>query len=566
MKFNFINNLSIYKKIVGGFLITTLITAIVGGIGYRIISSNMTTLDALVAEDLHFLEDTNTLSIKALEHRRYEKDFFLNIGNLEKQNGYVDQFKKVAIETSEKIKILAETVAKDAHLSKDVKTAVKDVSLAHEKYVAGFLKLVAEVQADDSVTPQKGNQLMGPFKDSIYELEANVKKIEEAAVEMIESSSQTAIAKGNTSRTVILVLLVVGVVISVLLGILIAQMIVAPIRKAATFAETMATGDFTHTVDVDHNDEIGRFLKSLNKMGIQLKKMITEVIQGVDTLTASSTELSAISNQMSSSAEETASRSNQVAAAAEEMSTNMNSVAAASEQASTNVQMVASASEQMSATINEIAGNTEKGRLITGEAVDQAKTVSIRVAELGKAATVVGKVTETINEISEQTNLLALNATIEAARAGEAGKGFAVVANEIKELAKQTAEATQDIRLKIEGIQGSTKDTVTDISRIEKVIADINDIVATIATAVEEQSTATNEITLSVNQAAQGIQDVNQNVAESSTVSASIAKDVVGVHQAASEISSSSEQINISAQELSRLSESLKRMVGQFRA
>ena len=134
---------------------------------------------------------------------------------------------------------------------------------------------------------------------------------------------------------------------------------------------------------------------------------------------------------MAAGSEQTSGKSNQVAAAAEEMSANMNSVAAASEQASTNVQMVAAASEQMSATINEIAGNTEKGRSITGDAVHQAKNVSARVAELGKAAVDVGKVTETINEISEQTNLLALNATIEAARAGEAGKGFAVVASEV---------------------------------------------------------------------------------------------------------------------------------------
>ena len=565
MNFALIKNMSLFKKIMGGFLITTLITAIIGGIGYRIISSNMTTLDALIAEDVRFMEDADALSVLALQHRRYEKDFFLNIGNPDKQNGYVAKFKKVSAKTSEKMKTMAEYMETNAHLTPEVKQAVKDASQAYGKYVAGFLELVTVVQADDSITPQKGNKLMGPFKSHIYGFESNVKKLAEAGVATIHHSSQTAIEAGKTSRTAILIFLIVGICLSALLGVWIARAIIGPIKAAGSFAETMATGNFSQGLNIDRNDEIGLFVQSMNTMREQLKSMIGNVIQGVETLTTASTELSAISEQMSSGAEETSGKSNQVAAAAEEMSANMNSVAAASEQAATNVQMVAAASEQMSATINEISGNTDKGRTITGEAVDQAKTVSSRVAELGKAAIDVGKVTETINEISEQTNLLALNATIEAARAGEAGKGFAVVANEIKELAKQTAEATGDIRLKIEGIQNSTEDTVTDISRIEKVITDVNDIVATIATAVEEQSTSTNEITSSVNQAAQGIQEVNENVAQSSTVSASIASDVGQVSQAAAEMANGSVQVNDSASDLSKLSENLRQMVEQFK-
>ena len=565
MNFASLRNMSVSKKIMGGFLITTLITAIIGGIGYRIISSKMDTLESLVSEDVRFMEDAEALSVMALQHRRYEKDFFLNIGNPDKQKGYIKKFKKVSAKTSEKMKTMATYMEADAHLTQEDKTAIKEATAAYGKYVAGFLELVNVVLADDSITPQKGNKLMNPFKSHIYGFESNVKKLTESSIEMIHHSSQAAIESGKTSRTAILVLLVVGVCFSALLGVLIARAIIGPINKAGSLAETMATGDFTQSLDIDRDDEIGRFVKSLNKMREQLKEMIANVVQGVETLTASSTELSAISEQMSSGAEDTSTKSNQVAAAAEEMSANMNSVAAASEEASTNVQMVAAASEQMSATIKGIAGNTEKGRTITGEAVDQAKTVSARVAELGKAAIDVGKVTETINEISEQTNLLALNATIEAARAGEAGKGFAVVANEIKELAKQTADATGDIRGKIEGIQNSTDDTVTDISRIEKVITDVNDIVATIASAVEEQTASTNEITTNVNQASHGIQEVNENVAQSSTVSSTIAADVGQVSQAAADMANGSTQVNGSAVELSTLSENLRQMVEQFK-
>jgi methyl-accepting chemotaxis protein len=361
------------------------------------------------------------------------------------------------------------------------------------------------------------------------------------------------------------VLTLAAIVLGLLAALFITRGIVRPIAKGVDFAKAMSDGDLTQTLDIRQKDEVGILSAALNTMAGNLRKMFRDVRTGVETLSSSSTELSAISQQMASGAEQSSGKSNQVAAAAEEMSANMNSVAAASEQASTNVQMVAAASEQMNATINEIAGNTEKGRLITGEAVVQAKTVSDRVAELGKAANQVGQVTEVINDISEQTNLLALNATIEAARAGEAGKGFAVVANEIKELAKQTAEATQDIRLKIEGIQVSTEGTVTEINQIEKVISDVDEIVATIATAVEEQSTSTKEIAGSVGQAAQGIQDVNENVAQCSKVSADIAKDVEEVNQASNEMSDGSVQVSSSANELSKLSESLKQMVERFK-
>lgn len=358
---------------------------------------------------------------------------------------------------------------------------------------------------------------------------------------------------------------IVAIAVGIVTAIFIALGITRPIAKGVIFANAMSEGDLTRTLDIDQKDEIGNLAIALNKMAGNFRKMFNDILSSVDTIASSSTELSAVSQQLSSGAEQTSNKSNQVSEAAEQMSSNMNSVAAACEQSSTNVQMVAAASEQMSATINEISGNTEKGRLITNGAVSQANLVSTRVAELGKAAVAVGKVTETINDISEQTNLLALNATIEAARAGEAGKGFAVVANEIKDLAKQTAEATQDIRLKIEGIQNSTESTVTEIDQIEKVITDVDEIVGTIATAVEEQSASTKEIANNVNQAAQGIQDVNEKVAESSTVSATIATDVKSVNQASDEIANGSVQVNQSAGELSCLAEDLKRMMAQFK-
>ena len=358
---------------------------------------------------------------------------------------------------------------------------------------------------------------------------------------------------------------VMGIGIIVFVAYLITRSITYPIKKSTRFAKRISEGDFTEMLDLDQEDEIGVLSKALNLMVTNLRSMIGQIIQGVEMLSASSTELSAISRQMSGNAGQTYDLSGNVAAASEEMSANMSSVAAATEQTSTNVNMVAAASEEMTATINEISRNAEKARNITNRAVSDAQNASQTVDELGKAAREIGKVTEVIADISDQTNLLALNATIEAARAGDAGRGFAVVANEIKELAKQTARATNEIKTRIEGIQNSTSGTVAQIQQISKVIHEIDEIVSSIATAVEEQSITTNDIAGNVAQAARGIHEVTQNVSQSSMVAQSIAREISGVNQASKEISSNSSQISLSSDDLKKLAKSLKEMVELFK-
>jgi len=357
----------------------------------------------------------------------------------------------------------------------------------------------------------------------------------------------------------------IEIAVIVLVAFLITRSITYPINKSTRFAKRISEGDFTEMLDLDQRDEIGILSKALNSMVINLRKMIGQIVQGVETLSASSTELSAISRQMSGNARQTSDLSGNVAAASEEMSVNMSSVAAATEQTSTNVDMVAAATEEMTATINEISRNAEKARNITNRAVADAQGASKTVDDLGIAAREIGKVTEVIADISDQTNLLALNATIEAARAGDAGRGFAVVANEIKELAKQTARATDEIKSRIEGIQSSTSGTVAQIQQITKVIQEIDEIVSSIATAVEEQSISTNDIAGNIAQAARGIHEVTQNVSQSSMVALSIAKEISGVNQAGEEISSNSSQISLSADELKKLAKSLKEMVEIFK-
>ncbi len=312
-------------------------------------------------------------------------------------------------------------------------------------------------------------------------------------------------------------------------------------------------------------DELQELSTNFNSFIHKLQNMFKEVVQGVVTISSATTELSAIAEQMSGSADNVSNQSNTVATAAEEMSVNMDSVAAATEETTTNINIVASAAEEMTSTISDVNNNTDQASKVTAEAVEEAKSATTKVQQLGLAASEISKVTEVITDISGQTNLLALNATIEAARAGDAGKGFAVVANEIKELAKQTADATGQIKSQIEDIQNSTSETVTQIERITLVINNVNDTVSTITGAVREQATATDEIAANVAQAAQGLSEVNENVAQSSAVAGQIAQDITHVSQASTEMSTSSTEVQKSATELSETTEKLKNLVGGFK-
>lgn len=378
----------------------------------------------------------------------------------------------------------------------------------------------------------------------------------------------------NLSRLVrkeIIVMLgiMIGVVaLAVLVSLFMSQrFMVKPIRQSVDMLKDIAEGegDLTNRLQTDSRDEIGEMARWFNTFIEKIQGVVREIVSKAETLNASSTNLTSVSEHLSSSAEQMSAKSDTVAAAAEEMNANMTSVAAAMEESSTNVTIVATSAEEMTSTINEIAQSSERARGITSNAVAQAERATAGMEALGKAAQEIDKVTETITEISEQTNLLALNATIEAARAGESGKGFAVVANEIKELARQTADATDEIREKIDGIQSSTQATVDEIRQISTVIADIDQIVATIATAVEEQSATTREIAQNVGQASKVIGEVSENVVQSSRVSGEITQDIADLNQASTEISNSGAVLSSSAEELSALAQELRDLVVRFK-
>lgn len=345
------------------------------------------------------------------------------------------------------------------------------------------------------------------------------------------------------------------------------RFIVAPLRETTERLKDIAEGegDLTRRLPADQKDEFGELAKWFNKFVQRIHDVVAEMAGGATTLISASSDLSARASQLSTGASRSKIQSATVSSAAEELSIGMQNVAGSTDEMAETIRSVSAAVNDVRNTIQSISQNAERGADVAGKAAILADESNERIATLGQSAQEIGKVVEVIEDIAEQTNLLALNATIEAARAGEAGKGFAVVATEVKQLAKQTASAIEDIRTRIHAIQSSTGAAVTSIQEIDRVINQVNDLNRSIAAAVEEQSRTTSQIVENIAGTAGLAETISRNVTESAAASREITENMAKVDDVLAETASGAEQSRSAGEQLSGLAGRMESLVNRFR-
>ncbi|MGH9744890.1 MAG: methyl-accepting chemotaxis protein [Candidatus Acidiferrales bacterium] len=523
-------NLKIGKKLGVGFGFVLVLLVALGGLAItQMAKLNASTVD-IETNWLASIRILGKMGLDAAQLRRYELNYLIataesdlrqDEAKMNETSGKVqDDIKEYesTVNTDEERRLFYEFKI-DWNKTTDLHKQVVELIGQNKKKEATDLSLIAGRTA---------------FQESLEKLQEDITLNNKGAQAAGKSAAETY----SNSRYWVIGLLVCGILVGATTAMGTARMISASTTRMLEMIQQVASNNLAVAdMDITSADEIGQAGIALNKMKNNLREIIQSISDNAQHVASASAELSSTSQQISANSEET--------------SAQVNVVSNATQQVSQNLQTVATGAEEMGASIKEIAKNATEAARVATAAVRTAETTNATVSKLGESSIEIGQVIKVITSIAQQTNLLALNATIEAARAGEAGKGFAVVANEVKELAKETAKATEDISRRIETIQTDTQAAVEAIGSISTVIKQINDISNTIASAVEEQNATTNEMVRNVSDAAHGSGEITSNIA--------------GVAQAAESTSRGAGDTQKAAQELVEMSAQLRKLVEQFK-
>ncbi|GAA0462882.1 hypothetical protein Aca07nite_76390 [Actinoplanes capillaceus] len=522
-------DLSVNLKIIAAIVVAVVVALLIGVLGLRAAASASDAAQSIYRSNVLGVAALGAVQNGMTQAQLALSDHMLNAGT-DAEGQYEEQIAEDfdAVEKAWAVYEATDPVPDPA--------MVDDVKADWQEFVrTASEQLIPAAQSNDMDTWVAIRN--GPLQDLTTEINghlAEMVQIEQAAA---AQAADNARSRHESSRLQSILLLILGVAAALGLGVLVARGIVRSLDRVTEVCEGLADGDLTRQTGLTSRDEPGRMGRALDAAITRLRDTVGTIGGSAVTLASASEELSTVSSQLGGGAADVAEKAG--------------AASAASESVNIGIQSVAAGAEEMSASIAEIASNASDAARVAHEGMAVAERTNNQVAELGAASAEIGDVVRLITVIAEQTNLLALNATIEAARAGELGKGFAVVAGEVKELAQQTAKATEEIIERIAAIQESSGSAATAIGEITHVIQRIGDYTTTIASAVEEQTATTGEM--------------SRSVADAATSSGDVARTVSGVAEVAAATAEGARATQQAAADLTRLAGDLTNLVGGFR-
>ncbi|MFI5957491.1 methyl-accepting chemotaxis protein [Cryptosporangium sp. NPDC051539] len=522
--FAFFDNRSLRTKIAAAVLVATVIGAVVGGLAINTVNTLNTDASAAQNRSIAVLTASGQFA-------KNVESFGGNVSALKLYPTLASQIKAGMTANEEAVTTALATLK--ANLTDSA--GAKLVEKARTDWTA-FTGFMTTVLSGGTPTPAEVAAGAAKYNELYGALIADQALVQKEATSQAKTAVSEAEHNASQATRAILILLVAGIVVSLYLGMRVASRVRKAVAGVADVAQGLAEGDLTRTSGVTVQDEVGQMASSLDRGIARLREDIVSLASNATTLQDAAQRLTSVSGAVGS--------------AAGDASVQADTVASAADVVSNNLQMVSAGSQEMGAAIRGISSSTAEATEVAAQAVQVAAATNATVARLGDSSTEIATVVKVITSIAEQTNLLALNATIEAARAGEAGKGFAVVANEVKDLAQETAKATEDIAQRVQAIQADTTGAVEAIDQISSIIERINDIQLTISSAVEEQTATTQEMNRTLTDAADG--------------ASNIATTIAGVSDAARRTTDTVSDTRRAADELATMSGELQGLVARF--